>query len=430
MNSGATIHVAIGRQRNRVQFLKSFRLASAVFGSMTLLLLTVGALQAQTYTLLYTFCSQPGCTDGATPNPNLVLDKTGSLYGTTQLGGDNSFTEGVAFKIGPSGSETVLFNFDTLGTGVVPLGGLILDDKGNLYGTASAGGITKNGKKPNCADAGCGLVFQLSSSGTETILFDFVNSKKEGIFDGKLPYGPLLRDASGNIFGLVQGFGQATNGGVFELKTDGTESVHWFGGRKQPKFPNSGLEMDAQGNIYGTTNEGGGYQGGTVFELTPGGEETTLYSFGNRKALQFGKYPTGGVVRDASGNLYGTTAYIGSNGTIFELTSSGTPQLLYTFQGQPDGSRPMGNLIRDAQGNLYGTTLSGGMYNHGTVFKLTPAGLETILYSFTGGADGGDPLDGLVLDGQGNLYGTTLRGGNTQCPFSSGGCGVAFKVTP
>jgi len=430
MNSSTTTPAAIERQNGRVQPITFCRVAAAVFASMALLLLTAGAARAQTYSLLYTFCSQPNCTDGATPNPNLALDKAGNLYGTTQQGGDNSFTEGVAFKVSPSGAENVIFNFDTLDTGVVPLGGLILDNNGNLYGTASEGGITKNGKKPNCAEAGCGLVFQLSPSGTETILFDFVNSKKEGIFDGKLPYGPLLRDASGDFWGLVQGFGQATNGGIFELKTDGTESVHWFGGRKQPKFPNSGLVMDAQGNIYGTTNQGGGYQGGTVFELSASGEETTLYSFGNRKALQFGKYPTGGVVRDASGNLYGTTAYIGSNGTVFELTSSGTPLLLYTFQGQPDGSKPMGNLIRDAQGNFYGTTAAGGVYNHGTVFKLTPAGGETVLYSFTGGADGGDPMDGLVMDEQGNLYGTTLLGGNTQCPKHDGGCGVIFKITP
>ena len=387
--------------------------------------------QAQTFNVLYTFCSQTNCADGATPNPNLVIDKAGNLYGTTQDGGDNLSTEGVAFKISPSGAEDVLFNFENLSTGVQPMGGLILDADGNLYGTASVGGYVQ--KRKNCGSSGCGLVFELSPSGSETILLDFINMRT---WEGKAPYGPLVRDSNGNLFGLVNGFGQATQGGLFELKTDGSESVlYWFGGSKAPKDPNSGLVMDAQGNIYGTSNSGGAHHKGAVFEINPAGQEKTLYSFGNKKALQYGTRPAAGLVLDPSGNLYGTTSgedsYGASFGTVFQLTpGQATPNLLYTFQGSPDGSMPMGSLVMDAKGNLYGTTWAGGMYGAGTVFKLTPTGDESILHSFSGQADGGSPMDGLVMDGQGNLYGTTLLGGNTQCPRHSGGCGVVFKITP
>jgi uncharacterized repeat protein (TIGR03803 family) len=388
--------------------------------------------QAQTYSVVYTFCSQVNCTDGAIPNPNLAIDAAGNLYGTTQAGGDSSGSEGIAFEISPNGKEKVLFSFDTLNSGLAPHGGLILDANGNFYGTVSVGG---NLGKKNCGGSGCGLVFELSPSGAETILFDFVNTQKPRNWEGKSPYGPLLRDANGNLFGETLGFGKATTGSVFKVTPGGIESVlHWFGGRKDGTFPNPGLVMDAQGNIYGTTSGGGGHEGGSVFELNPAGAETILYSFGANKAQQYGQAPEGGLALDASGNLYGTTSAQGRSGagagTVFELTPGGTPTLLYTFQGQPDGSRPMGSLIRDAQGNLYGTTWLGGVYNQGAVFKLTSAGEETVLYSFSGGADGGNPMDGLVMDGQGNLYGTTLRGGNTQCSMYSDGCGVVFKVTP
>jgi len=241
-------------------------------------------------------------------------------------------------------------------------------------------------------------------------------------------------DGNGNLYGETLGFGQATTGAVFKLTPGGTETVlHWFGGHKDAKFPNPGLVMDAGGNIYGTTRGGGGYKGGTVFQLNPAGVETILYSFGQKKTLQYGMVPEGGLLMDASGKLYGTNSaqgpYGAGYGTVFELTPGGTPNVLYTFQGQPDGSRPMGSLVMDAKGTLYGTTSYGGMYGAGTVFKVNSAG-EQILYSFTGGADGGNPMDGLVMDEKGNLYGTTLRGGNTQCPLYSGGCGVVFKIVP
>ncbi|HTR23471.1 MAG TPA: choice-of-anchor tandem repeat GloVer-containing protein [Terriglobales bacterium] len=387
--------------------------------------------RGQTYSLLYTFCSQTNCADGAVPNPNLAIDGAGNLYGTTQSGGVNGASVGVAFEISPSGAEKVLFDFDSLDSGLEPQGGLIRDANGNLYGTASGGG---DYAKNNCGGSGCGLVFELSPSGVETILFEFVNTQKPRNWEGKYPYGPLMLDGNGNLYGETLGFGQATTGAVFKLTPGGTETVlHWFGGHKDAKFPNPGLVMDAGGNIYGTTRGGGGYKGGTVFQLNPAGVETILYSFGQKKTLQYGMVPEGGLLMDASGKLYGTNSaqgpYGAGYGTVFELTPGGTPNVLYTFQGQPDGSRPMGSLVMDAKGTLYGTTSYGGMYGAGTVFKVNSAG-EQILYSFTGGADGGNPMDGLVMDEKGNLYGTTLRGGNTQCPLYSGGCGVVFKIVP
>ncbi|MGA9470993.1 MAG: choice-of-anchor tandem repeat GloVer-containing protein [Terriglobales bacterium] len=426
--------------------------SQARVASMTLRLVVMFALacvilsfaartaRAQSYSVLYTFCSQPNCTDGAVPNPSLIVDNEGNVFGTTETGGDNNFSEGTAFEITPSGVEKLLYSFDSLSTGVLPFGGLIRDAGGNFYGVTAGGGDYAD--KSLCRGSGCGTVYKLTPTGAETVLFAFVDFKRPQNYEGTRPFGPLLRDANGNLFGTVGGFGRKTAGAVFELTAGGSESVlHWFGSYKgDGKFPNSGLVMDGQGNLYGTTNEAGHYSGGTVFEINAAGVESILYSFGKRKTLANGTVPNAGLVLGANGNLYGTTVYGGSStfcsagcGTVFELTPNGIEKALYSFNGTPDGAEPAGSLIMDAQGNFYGTTQYGGVYSEGTVFKLTQAGVETVLYSFSGGADGGNPVDGLTMDAQGNLYGTTIRGGNiSECPASGfqGGCGVVFKVTP
>jgi uncharacterized repeat protein (TIGR03803 family) len=181
---------------------------------------------------------------------------------------------------------------------------------------------------------------------------------------------------------------------------------------------------------------------GVVFKLSPAGTETVLYSFTGQPD---GGNPEAGLVRDAAGNLYGTTAFGGSSttcpagcGTVFKLSPTGTETVLHSFTG-PDGANPYAGLVRDAAGSLYGTTSSGGVKSSacqggsetcGVAFKLSPTGTETVLYSFTGGADGDVPYAGLIQDAAGNLYGTTAYGGaNSTCdpPY---GCGVVFRLAP
>jgi uncharacterized repeat protein (TIGR03803 family) len=222
----------------------------------------------------------------------------------------------------------------------------------------------------------------------------------------------------------------------------GSESaLYSFSGSSDPKFPYAGLIFDKSGNLYGTTESGGANTLGTVFEMSPNANgtwtETVLYSF---TGAADGGQPYGGLVLDAAGNLYGTTNYGGSTncnsgcGTVFKLTpgSGGwTESVIYTFTGGADGREPYARLRFDAAGNLYGTTLQGGNVNStctsgcGTIFKLTPGSsgyTETVLYAFQGGADGASPYDGLTLDAAGNLYGTTYAGGT--------GSGTIFKLTP
>jgi uncharacterized repeat protein (TIGR03803 family) len=208
--------------------------------------------------------------------------------------------------------------------------------------------------------------------------------------------------------------------------------------------PYAALVFDAQGNMYGTTFLGGASCGqvfptcGTVFKLTPSGQETVLYSFTGHNAD--GADPSSNLIFDSQGNLYGTTYYGGAGagggcvtygcGTVYKLTPSGQETVLYSFNGEADGWDPLSGLVFDSLGNLYGTTFYGGNFGGncggggcGTVFELTPSGQEIVLHSFTGGEDGANPVAGLVFDSQGNLYGTTANGGG----FASG---VVFKLTP
>ncbi|HEY5049027.1 MAG TPA: choice-of-anchor tandem repeat GloVer-containing protein [Rhizomicrobium sp.] len=187
--------------------------------------------------------------------------------------------------------------------------------------------------------------------------------------------------------------------------------------------PRAGLIADSTGNLYGTTSGGGANGSGTVFEVGPDGGETVLYSFCAETNCTDGNYPVSSLIRDASRNLYGTTEIGGStnNGTVFKVTPSGAETVLYSFQGY-DGTGPYAGVIMDSEGNLYGTTEQGGSGGAGTVFKLAPNGTETVLYAFQDGSDGGYPFAGLIRDRKGNLYGTTWEGGANNN-------GTVFKVS-
>jgi len=270
---------------------------------------------------------------------------------------------------------------------------------------------------------------------TESTLYSFIGDR-----DGEYPYGGLVLDAAGNLYGCTIFGGVGTNGTVFKL-THGasgwTEQIlYQFSGGNDGAQPYSPLIFDTAGNLYGTAQRGGAHALGTVFELKPtsggGWSETTLYSFAGGTDAEF---PTAGLVFDTAGNLYGTASGgVYAAGAIFKLTpqSGGgwTESVLYSFAGGTDGSIPAGSLVFDVADNLYGVTSEGGGTGCGgsgcgTVFELSSSTgwTETILHSFRGGRDGEVPEAGPILDAAGNLYGTTDEGG-------ADGAGIAFEVRP
>jgi uncharacterized repeat protein (TIGR03803 family) len=261
------------------------------------------------------------------------------------------------------------------------------------------------------------IAMPLAKAQTYTVRYSFQGYP----VDGQSPYSGPVRDAAGNLYGTTYWGGAANGGALYKLDPTGAETVlHSFGAQSTDGYGPGGLTLDSAGNLYGTTEFGGAYRSGTVFKVTPDGTEIVLYSFG--ATLTDGLNPFAGAILDSAGNLYGTTADGGSlrNGTVFRVDPSGTETVLYSFAGYPsDGATPTGSLVRDAAGNLYGTTSSGGSMNYGVVFKLDATGKETLLHDFVGLADGATPGD-LVRDASGNLYGPA--GGGV------GRCGVVFKV--
>ena len=318
---------------------------------------------------LYAFTGTNG--DGDGPDASLVLDAEGNLYGTTPFGG--AFGEGTVFKVGEGGKETVLYSFGAnSGDGKFPYSSLVRDAKGNLYGTSLYGGADCN----NGGGPACGTIFKIDKAGKETVLYSFTGVNGDGSF----PLSGLVQDASGNFYGTTWGGGDAGFGTVYKLSKEGKETVLYsFTGQGDGAFPYYGvLAIDARGNLYGTTARGGsnvcGGGCGVVFRVSKTGKEEVLHTFTSTNGD--GANPYAGVIRDKDGNLYGTTFGGGDflSGTVFELSKTGAETILYTFEGPdgPDGSQPHCSLVRDAKGNLYGTTQTGGEFDFGTLFKLTP----------------------------------------------------------
>ncbi|HEX4077254.1 MAG TPA: choice-of-anchor tandem repeat GloVer-containing protein [Rhizomicrobium sp.] len=358
------------------------------------------------FKVLYSFTDQDG---GAYPVDGVVRDSEGNLYGMTFYDVGVS-TPGDVFKLAPDGTETVLHHFTNGNDGGYPEYDLVLDKAGNLYGTTLAGGA-----------GGTGVVFKLAPDGTETVIHSFSDES---------PRSGVMRNKKGNFYGTAAG---GCCGLVYKLAKDGTETVLYaFTGGADGDGPGffGSLVADKAGNLYGTTVGGGVYGEGVVFKVAPGGTETVLHSFmGGRD----GSIPDGGVIADEAGNLYGTT-YMGGGtgcgggcGTVFKLAPDGTETVLYSFCSLAncfDGGFPETGLVEDKAGNLYGTTTEYGAgpcdEECGVVFKLTPDGVETVLHSFTDGADGGLP-NGLTADGKGDLYGTAQSGG-------AFGAGTVFRL--
>lgn len=339
-------------------------------------------------------------------------------------------------RVGPSTLHVIPLHDFSYGENVVGpggSGGLIGDSSTSLYGVAPAGGDKKC--RANDHYKGCGYVYELKpqSSGsayTETILHTF-----EGT-DGAEPVAALFMDASGNLFGTTARGGKHGKGAVFEMTPSGsgyTEKVlHSFAG-KDGSLPYASL-IEVAGTLYGTTSDGGAHKGtgcgggcGVVYSVSASGYKV-LHNFGGTTSSgsNDGAVPYANLT-DVNGTLYGTTAYGGSagDGTVFEISTSGEEQVLYSFKGDPDGADPLGSGVVDLNGVLYGTTSSGGttMCECGVVFSLTTSGMETVLHKFGGPAE--TPMASLIAV-NGTLYGTTYE----SSPRSGCGCGVVFSITP
>ena len=435
-----------------------FRLITVLLVVSPFLAVPTTAHGADEERILYSFCPVDGCADGLLPLGYLIFDSSGNLYGVTGAGGVNGW--GSVFRLTPGADgkwkEKVLHSFNEE-DGSGPVAGLIVDGAGNFYGTTSEGGAFYNcGYDPVY---GCGAVFELThgSDGRwkEKVIHNFNGQNNDGFY----PAGSLVSDAAGNLYGTTSSGGANSScsqvnssgcGTVFRLTHDAKgqwkESVIYsFKGRKGWE-PLGNLILDKKGNLFGTTSHGGGYSRncyscGTVFQLSPSGHgvwsERLLHHFNGKDGAQ----PYGGLIFDAAGNLYGTTTGggpYGGGGTVFELMPTGSgrwsEKVLHYFGKGKDGSVPRANLIFDAAGNLYGTTSGGGAHGLncanepcGTVFQLTIGGdgqwKETLLHSFSGPPDGDTPIGTLVLDGEGNLYGTSFYGGVYDA-------GTVFEITP
>ena len=354
------------------------------------------------YKVLYSFGASA---DAANPYAGLINAK-GILYGTTAYGGANG--DGTVFSITPSGTETVLYSFKGgPGDGEYPFANLI-NVKGMLYGTTSQGGAYCS------STGGCGTVFSITPSGTETVLHSFGGSG-----DGNGPLASLI-NVKGMLYGTTMEGGANGDGTVFSITPSGTETVLYSfkGGSGDGEFPLAGL-INVKGKFYGTTVYGDKSDDGTVFSITPSGRETVRHQF----KLLDGEHPYAGLI-NVNGTLYGTTHLGGGNGdgTVFSITPSRRYKSLYSFKGAGDGEYPYAGLI-NVNGTLYGTTIEGGANGDGTVFSTTPSGIETVLHSFGGSGDGQNPYYGGLINAKGKLYGTTYYGG-------AYGNGTVFRLSP
>ncbi len=439
---------------------------------MGILILVSPALARSKEKVLYSF--EGGTGDASYPVGGLVFDGAGNLYGASNQGGGFCPPAqcGTVFQLAPPAqkggkwTESVLYIFkgNIAGDGNTPVGSVIMDKAGNLYGTTGYGG---NG---SCVllgtKVGCGTVYELSppaqkgGAWTEIVLYNFQSGN-----DGYLPNGELVFDGAGNLYGATMfggGHGTTCNdlfqycGSVFELsppkKKGGawTEKVlHGFKGPPDGANPNGGLVLDSKGVIYGTTSRGGydcphsSNQGcGTVFKLTPptlnGGKwtEAVLHRF-YRKTSD-GAGPAAGVVSDPKGNLYGTTEDGGANGwgTAFRLEfpkQGGSWKETVMCSFGDDGYQPLDGVLLDGSGNMYVTTSGGNNSGGGTVFRLKKSlkgsgWTSTVLHNFTGPTDGAFPV-GTLFDKSGQLFGVTQIGGTGE-NCRTGNCGTVFEISP
>jgi uncharacterized repeat protein (TIGR03803 family) len=365
------------------------------------------------YRVIYSFGAPP---DGIYPYAG-VIGGGGTFYGTTAGGGAYGGASGfgTVFSTTTGGTEKVLHSFGEGSDGQYPEARMI-DIKGTLYGTTAGGGYYYTA-------GGYGIVFSITTGGTEKVLHEFGRGT-----DGAVPLAGMI-DVKGKLYGTTSAGGTHNAGTIFTVTTGGTEHVvHNFGKGSDGSYPWAGL-IDVQGTLYGTTYAGGAYGAGTVFSIANGAEKV-LHSFGKGSD---GSNPVAELI-DVAGTLYGTTLYGGAStcvdkyrcGTVFSTTTTGTERVLHSFRKGGDGSFPLAGLT-DVGGTLYGTTSAGGKYHHfgvsgGTVFSITTTGTQKVLHSFGSGRDGFYPRADINYKG-GSLIGTTQSGG------ASGG-GTVFSLKP
>ena len=416
----------------RTQLHPLFPIVHLVMFAATLLLLAAAG-QAQTYTVLHNFAFN----DGSAPSFGLTSDQAGNLYGTTNLGGSHCGSSGcgTVFELVRNGSAWILkqlYDFGAGGAndGEFPESRVVFGPDGNLYGATIAGG-----------QYGFGTIYRLQPPLSickrtlcpwrETVLYNFT-----GLGDGGGPEGDLIFDTANNLYGTTAGGGTGSCSGgcgvVFQLTfTQGTWNyavLYSFSALSDGALPESGVILDQSGNIYGTTVAGGAHTKGTIFELTKTGAawtKSTLYDF---QGGADGGFPQAGLASDPAGNLFGFTTAGGANnnGTAFEIQpSSGgwNYNTLLSFGGRTMDA--VSTPVLDSAGNLYGCINSGSTHAVGAIFELKFLGgiwNYVSLHDFNVG-DGAYPYGSVLLDGQGNLYGTASEGGSSRD-------GVVFEITP
>jgi uncharacterized repeat protein (TIGR03803 family) len=365
------------------------------------------AAEAITYSVVHSFAKDG--VDGQQPLAAPVQDKFGNFWGTTSKGGVNG--KGVIYAIPLAGGYTVYHPFANDGVdGTYPASGLFKGKKDTLWGTAQFGGADNYG-----------VVFQVTPGGNDKVIHTFTDAAN----DGAQPETGLIGDTQGNLWGNTYVGGASQFGTVFKITSLNVFSVvHSFGGAPSDgAYPNSGQLLDAGGNIWGTTFQGGANGLGTIFKITPTGSYSVVYSFNGVGGFS----PLAGLTPDGRGHFWGNASAGGQNGygTVYYINQHGLYSVAHTFAADGvDGIYPVGGLVRDKNGNLWGMTADGGAYLGGTIFEITAAGVYSVVYSFKkDGADGNFPQAGLLLDKNGNFWGTTQLGGASNA-------GTVFAFTP
>ncbi|MBC7880035.1 MAG: hypothetical protein H7Y37_01765 [Anaerolineae bacterium] len=366
--------------------------------------------------------------EGAYPLSSVIQGQDGNFYGTTQYGGTTfnptaTFQTGygTVFKMTPTGTLTNLLLFNS-SNGRSPAAPVIQGSDGLLYGTTFGGGPYP----------GFGTAFSLSLTGTLTNLHEFSNGR-----DGNAPNAPLVQGLDGNFYGTTIAGGKIVRdyyalrygrGVVFKVSPSGQFTSLYTFNVIDGSQPAAGLVLGNDGNFYGTTRGGGASGAGTIFKIKTDGTLTTLYSFSGPD----GDFVQSGLVQGNDGNFYGTTFYGGAenSGTVFKITPSGVLTTLHSFanNNMVEGCNPAASLIQGLDGNFYGTTRYCGANSGGTVFKITPSGVLSTLYSFTRGLDGCNPVASLIQASDGSFYGTTYACG-TPNSGTNLGFGTVFKLT-
>lgn len=313
----------------------------------------------------------------------------------------------------PAQTLTTLVNFDGAHGSSPQYMALIQGPDGNFFGTTENGGAH-----------GHGTVFKMTAAGSLTTLYSFSSSGT----DGEYPAAGLVLGTDGNFYGTTRTGGTHCCGTVFKITSDGTLTTLYSFAGPDGSGIYSTLVQGIDGDFYGTAYTDTGNGGGKVFKITPSGMESTLYTFCPQPGCVDGSTPEVGLVLATDGNFYGTTHSGGANGygTVYKITPSGTMTVLHSFDFNNDGGNPADKLVQARDGNFYGTTYLGGTADSGTLFKMTPSGTLTVLFTFCTQLDctkGSQPIAGLMQASDGNFYGVTTAGGNT-------GHGVVFRMTP